>query len=65
MEYLEGVELGERDRARGALDVARALHIATQICRALQAAHDAKVIHRDLKPENVFLHRPATGEPTS
>jgi eukaryotic-like serine/threonine-protein kinase len=55
MEYLEGVELGsviERDRA---IDVARALRIATQICRALSAAHSVGVIHRDLKPENVFL----------
>jgi eukaryotic-like serine/threonine-protein kinase len=55
MEYLEGVELGsviERDRS---IDVARALRIATQICRALSAAHSVGVIHRDLKPENVFL----------
>ncbi len=55
MEYLEGVELGsviERDRA---MDVARALRIVTQICRALSAAHSVGVIHRDLKPENVFL----------
>jgi serine/threonine protein kinase len=55
MEYLEGVELGsviERDRA---IDVARALRIATQICRALSAAHSVGVIHRDLKPENVYL----------
>jgi eukaryotic-like serine/threonine-protein kinase len=55
MEYLEGVELGsviERDRA---IDVSRALRIATQICRALSAAHSVGVIHRDLKPENVFL----------
>ncbi|MEZ4360173.1 MAG: protein kinase [Kofleriaceae bacterium] len=55
MEYLEGVELGaviERDRA---IDVARALRIATQICRALSAAHSVGIVHRDLKPENIFL----------
>ena len=42
MEYLEGVELGERDRARGrARRRARAARSPTQICRALAAAHTA------------------------
>ncbi|RMH40155.1 MAG: serine/threonine protein kinase [Deltaproteobacteria bacterium] len=55
MEYLEGVELASVIDREGALDTARALHIAGQICRALAAAHNAGIIHRDLKPENVFL----------
>ncbi len=55
MEYLEGVELGELIFKAGRLDVARAVHIGGQICRALQAAHTAGVIHRDLKPENVLI----------
>jgi serine/threonine protein kinase len=55
MEYLEGVELGSVIEREGALEVARALRIATMICRALSAAHAAGIIHRDLKPENVFL----------
>jgi serine/threonine-protein kinase len=55
MEYLEGVELGSIIEREGALDVARALKIATQICRALAAAHAQGIVHRDLKPENVFL----------
>jgi eukaryotic-like serine/threonine-protein kinase len=55
MEYLEGVELGSVIEREGALEMARAIRIAQQMCRALQAAHTSGIIHRDLKPENVFL----------
>ena len=55
MEYLEGVELGSVIEREGALDIARALRISGQICRALSAAHREGIIHRDLKPENIFL----------
>ena len=55
MEYLEGVELGNIIEREGAVDTARALRIASQICRALAAAHAQGIVHRDLKPENVFL----------
>src|SRR5262245_42133582 len=55
MEYLEGVEVGSVIEREGAIDVARALRIASQICRALAAAHAQGIVHRDLKPENIFL----------
>jgi serine/threonine protein kinase len=55
MEYLEGVELGSVIEREGALDIARALKISGQICRALAAAHAQGIVHRDLKPENVYL----------
>ncbi|HEX3695894.1 MAG TPA: protein kinase [Polyangia bacterium] len=55
MEYIEGKELGEIIFREKRLDVARALLITAQVCRALQAAHDVSVIHRDLKPENVLI----------
>ncbi|MBI4508150.1 MAG: protein kinase, partial [Deltaproteobacteria bacterium] len=55
MEFLEGVELAAVIAREGALEIQRALHIASQMCRALAAAHNAGIIHRDLKPENVFL----------
>ncbi len=55
MEFLEGVELGSIIEREGAIDVARGLKIAGQICRALAAAHAQGIVHRDLKPENVFL----------
>ena len=55
MEYLEGVELAKVIDEHGAMDIGRALHIASQICRAVSAAHQVGIIHRDLKPENIFL----------
>jgi serine/threonine protein kinase len=55
MEYLEGRELGDLVFEEHGLEVWRAVAIAQQICRALQAAHNAGVIHRDLKPENVLI----------
>jgi serine/threonine protein kinase len=57
MEYLEGVELAQLIKRDGALDVARALRVASQISRALSVAHGQGIIHRDLKPENIFLVR--------
>jgi serine/threonine protein kinase len=55
MEYIEGIELGLLIHREGPLTTTRALHIAGQMCDALQAAHDVGVIHRDLKPENILL----------
>jgi serine/threonine-protein kinase len=55
MELLEGRTLHRLIREEGALDPARATHIALQIARSLREAHGQGVIHRDLKPANVFL----------
>jgi serine/threonine protein kinase len=55
MEYLDGVNLEELINQSGPLPVERALLVAAQITRALDAAHTAEVIHRDLKPANVML----------
>ncbi len=55
MEYLDGTNLEELLQQSGPLPVERALLVAAQITRALDAAHAADVIHRDLKPANVML----------
>jgi serine/threonine protein kinase len=55
MEFLDGVDLEKLIQLEGALPVERALVIAAQLCRALQAAHASEIIHRDLKPANVML----------
>jgi serine/threonine protein kinase len=65
MEYIEGVELGYVIHREGPLQPERTLHVAAQMCDALQAAHDAGIIHRDLKPENILLVTPASPKSVS
>jgi serine/threonine-protein kinase len=55
MEYLDGRDLGEIVRSKGAMEWSEARAIVLQICRALRAAHDKGIVHRDMKPENIFL----------
>jgi len=39
------------------LEPRQALELVTQICTALQYAHDEGVVHRDIKPENILLNK--------
>ncbi len=54
MEYVEGCNLREAIHA-GRLTAAEALHIAVEVCEALDYAHQQGVVHRDIKPENILL----------
>jgi serine/threonine protein kinase len=55
-EYVEGETL--RDSLRTlTLRLDQILDITIQICAALEAAHEAKIVHRDIKPENVMIRR--------
>ncbi len=54
MEVVEGETL-EKGLKKGALPIAQALEIGSQIGAAIDAAHKAGVVHRDLKPGNVML----------
>jgi serine/threonine-protein kinase len=55
MEWLDGKSLSDVLDAHGKLPLARAVHIARGIARALSAAHGHGIVHRDLKPDNIFL----------
>lgn len=53
-EYVEGETLHARI-LRGALPAPEAVEVASQIAKALTAAHAQGIIHRDLKPANVII----------
>jgi serine/threonine-protein kinase len=57
MEYLDGIEFAKLIQKEGALSIARLVHIVTQVCSALSAAHARGIVHRDMKPENIYLVR--------
>jgi len=54
MELLEGETLSER-LVRGRLPLGQLVVIGSQICSALEAAHQKGIVHRDLKPGNIML----------
>lgn len=56
MEFVDGANLREVGRA-GRLPPKQTLQIVSQICDALQFAHDEGIIHRDIKPENILLDK--------
>ncbi len=55
MEYLQGKPLSRVITKGGQMPAPRVVHIARQLCRGMQSAHDLGVVHRDLKPANVML----------
>ncbi|MGN0489262.1 MAG: Stk1 family PASTA domain-containing Ser/Thr kinase [Ruminococcus sp.] len=60
MEYIDGITLKEYIGLQGTLDWHEALHLTTQILKALQHAHDKGVVHRDIKPQNIMLLQDGT-----
>lgn len=56
MEFVDGVNMRQAMKTEP-IKPSDALAIVTQICDALQYAHEESVVHRDIKPENILLTR--------
>ncbi|MBX9693945.1 MAG: serine/threonine-protein kinase, partial [Cyanobacteria bacterium] len=55
IEFVEGKTLEQILSDDGPLDVSSTLEIVSQLCAALEHAHNAGVIHRDVKPGNIMI----------
>lgn len=60
MEYIDGITLKEYIAQQGVIHWKEALHLTTQILRALQHAHEKGIVHRDIKPQNIMLLQDGT-----
>src|SRR5688572_15903032 len=56
MELVEGTTLRQMIHAKTTTP-RQALAIVTQVCDALQYAHEEGVVHRDIKPENILIDK--------
>lgn len=54
-ELLDGQNLAAILQEEGRISAGRAVHVASQVSRALGTAHESGIIHRDFKPSNVVL----------
>ncbi|MGH2500403.1 MAG: protein kinase domain-containing protein [Candidatus Limnocylindria bacterium] len=57
MEHVEGTSLKQRIERGGALPVADALRLTSEIAAGLAFAHSRGIIHADLKPSNILLDK--------
>ncbi len=55
MEYVDGVDLSQTVKDRGALPVAEACDYIRQAAIGLQHAHERGMVHRDIKPHNLMV----------
>lgn len=55
MEYIEGKNLKQLIKKRGALTVSEVVDIMNQLTDGLAHAHDLYIIHRDIKPQNILI----------
>ena len=60
-EYVQGGDLKQRLTRGQPYLPSQTLSIFSQLCKAIQYAHEQNVIHRDLKPSNVLFRRLPNG----
>lgn len=60
MEYVDGVDLSQTVKVRGALPVAEACDYIRQAAIGLQHAHTCGMVHRDIKPHNLMVTKEGT-----
>lgn len=53
MEYVDGSDL--RQLMDNRMSVSDAMNVISQVCDALQFAHEEGIVHRDIKPENILI----------
>lgn len=54
MEYVTGESLRSL-MSKGRLASLQIIHLFTQLCRTMAAAHRAGIVHRDIKPRNIIV----------
>jgi len=55
MEFVDGPTCMQLLKANGAFPVPEALEIARQTAKALEYAHEHRLIHQDIKPDNIMV----------
>jgi serine/threonine-protein kinase len=61
MEMVEGESLRSIIKRQGPLAPSSAAEIVSQVCAALEEAHQRHIVHRDLKPDNIIVADSQTG----
>ena len=57
MEYVDGKNIKQMIKEKGAFTEKNALEIIRQICLALKEAHSNSIVHRDIKPHNIMINK--------